>query len=97
LPGNRHGGSNPSLSANLRQPLAPLAASVGRPRQASIRGGCLAVARSAKAGLNPHRPPHPSPQMSNIAALRWLGAAHPVEASPPDPDGLRHIECPGRV
>jgi hypothetical protein len=30
--GNRTGGSNPSLTANLRQALASLAATVGRPR-----------------------------------------------------------------
>ena len=33
-------GPNPTLSANLRQALATLAATVGRPRLASLREGC---------------------------------------------------------
>ena len=38
--GNSTEGSNPSLSANLRQALASLAATVGTPRQASVTEGC---------------------------------------------------------
>jgi len=34
LSGNRHVGSNPTLSANLRQTLAALAATAGGPRHA---------------------------------------------------------------
>ena len=36
MSGNRHVGSNPTLSANLRQALASLAASVGKPCLASV-------------------------------------------------------------
>jgi hypothetical protein len=46
--GNSTEGSNPSLSANLRQALATLAATVGRPRQASSTRRLSTVARSAK-------------------------------------------------
>ena len=42
--GNSTEGSNPSLSASLRQSLASLAASLGRPRLRASREGCLAVA-----------------------------------------------------
>ncbi len=38
--GNSTVGSNPTLSANLRQTLAALAATVGKPRRASIIEGC---------------------------------------------------------